>query len=106
MSIQIDTIQSLTEAITKSLGEIVALKETCKQHEGTISNVNNKKAELTLALNKSQNDNGKLSEEVNQLHKELNIHEALVQKLEEENKKLSAAITKLEKAKVSKASKA
>jgi chromosome segregation ATPase len=106
MSIQIDTIQSLTEAATKFLGEIVSLKETCKQHEGTIAELNNKKAELALALNKSQNENSKLSEEVSHLHKELNSHEALVQKLEEENKELSAVVAKPQKAKPEKTSKA
>ena len=97
MSTKTDTIQALTESATKSLGEIVSLKETCKQHEGTIADLNKKNAELTQELSKSQNENAKLSEEITSLNKKLNNHENLIKKLEGENKTLSATITKLEK---------
>ena len=96
MSTKTDTIQALTESATKSLGEIVSLKETCKQHEGTIADLNKKKAELTLELSKGQSENAKLSEEITNLNKELNSHENLIKKLEGENKTLSTTIIKLE----------
>ena len=101
-----DIIQALTEAATNSLGEIVSLKETCKQHEWTITDLNKKTAELTLDINKYQSENANLSEEVNHLHKELNMHEELVNKLETENKTLTATITKLKKTKTTKKRKA
>ena len=97
MSTKTDTIQALTESATNSLGEIVSLKATCKQHEGTIADLNKKKAELTQALSTTQSENAKISEEITNLNKKLNDHENLIKKLEGENKTLSANITKLEK---------
>lgn len=100
MSTNKDSLQALTESVTKSLGEIVSLRQTCNQHEGTISDLNDKNAEVALELSKAKDEIVKLDEDITGLNKELHGHEELVKKLEKENKALSASLTKLEKTKL------
>jgi len=100
MSTKTDTLNDIRESITKSLTEIVSLKQTCKLHEGSIADLNKKNNELVLNLNKAEDEASKLNEEVTGLNKELNSHEELAKKLEGENKSLSATIKELEENKV------
>ena len=102
MSPKTDIIQALTDSVTKSLGEIVSLKETLKQNEDTITKLNNKNGELTLELTGCKSEAAELTEQVANLNKELHIHDELVKKLESENKALTAAVEKLEKGKSAK----
>jgi len=106
MSNNTDTIEALTESVTKSLGEIVSLNQTVKLHEGTIADLNKKNGELTLELSDAQDKGLELVQQITGLNKELNSHEELVKKLEGENKALSATVEKLEKGKSVKKSKA
>ena len=106
MSTKINTIQALTDSVTKSLGEIVSLKQTCKQHESTIAALNKKKRDLSLELGDVRHENAMLKDEVDNLNKELYSHEELVKKLEGEYEKLSASIKTLEKGKAGKESEA
>ncbi|MBL4755379.1 MAG: hypothetical protein JKY52_17505 [Flavobacteriales bacterium] len=104
MSTKTNTIEALTNSVTNALGEIVSLKQTCKQHEDTIAVLNKTKRDLSLEIGDTKHENAMLKEEIDSLNKELYSHEELVKKLEGEYKKLADSVKTLEKGKTGKES--
>ena len=71
MSTKIDNIEALTEATTKSLGEIVSLKKTRKNQEEEIKGLAEKNNQLMSDLKNQQEESKKLSKEIELLNKDL-----------------------------------
>ena len=94
MSTKTDNIQALTESITKSLRDIVSLKQTCELHKDTIESLNKKNSEINLELTNSKIENARLNEEIESQKDMITI-------LGDERKELALVIEKLEKIKSS-----
>ena len=89
MSTKQNNIDALRDSVTKSLIEIVSLKQTVKLRDNSIVDLNNKKSELTM-------ENEKARVEMNDLKVKASNQTGLIKKLEEEKGDLKTAMKKLE----------
>lgn len=89
MTAKQNTIEVLRESVTKSLSDIVSLKQTCSQQENTITELNKKNSELAL-----ENETSRV--EMNDLKVKISNQSDQINKLEGEKTDLKTAMKKLE----------
>ena len=110
MSTKTDPIESLSDAVKKSLLEVVSLKETCKNQIKELEIISKKNDQLTADLKNEKEESEKFQNEIKFLSKELGNQKEAVKKTEGEmqdvkdklkvaimeNTELSASLKKME----------